>query len=395
MKRIYLVLFVLVMASFFLGPSYVSASDSKAPIKIGVMWPMSGPLGMAGEMAYEATKFAFEMAGYQVAGRKIVTILEDSGGKPAIAVDKARKLVEKDKVAVVIGPLIGSTVLATGSYLAKAGIPHLLTSPCPVPAFKNKWSFALGGSEPQHTTCMGAYTYDVLGYKSIDVMTGDTIQGRGFLGSFMRAFKKRGGKVLQEQYAPHPCNDYAPYLTALKDANALVAWYDGADGIRFLTQLHEYGVRKRMPFVAAFHGSFFAPYILNRLPKQAANAVIGEYCVTRYTDLLDTNVNKQYVAAFRRKYGVKRGPFELENEPYEAVLIALEALKATKGNTSPNKLREAILGLKLDLPSGRLKIDPKTRCIIHDMYIFKVGKRDGHFVWVPVYTYKDVPPFGL
>ena len=366
---------------------------ASGPIKIGVLYPMTGPLAMTGERMVEAAKFAFDEAGYQVAGKKIEIIIEDSGGQPAMAVDKARKLAQRDKVDMLIGPLIGSTVLATASFMSKSGIPHLATSPSPPPAFFEKWTFATCGSEPQHSSSIGAYAYDKLGYRTITVMTGDTVQGHGFLGAFMGVFKSKGGKVIQEQYAPHPCNDYAPYLTTLKDADALVAWFDGADTIRFLTQVHEYGVRKRMPVVGAFHGSFYAPFILNRMPPEAADAVIGEYCSTPYTALLDSEINKKFVKAWTDKFGYL--PDESIAGPYEGVLIALAALKTTGGDTTPEKIRDAILGLSLDTPGGPVRFDRKTKCRVRDVYIFKNAKQGKEYVWEPVHTYKDVAPFGF
>lgn len=391
MKKSFLIslLFLIVCGFVFaLSPAY-----SADVIKIGVMYPQTGPLAMTGERMVDAVEFAFEEVGYQVAGKKIEIIVEDSGGQPAMAVDKARKLIQRDKVNMIIGPLIGSTVIATASFAGKAGIPHLPTSPAPPPAFMQKWTFATCGSEQQHSSSIGAYAYDKLGMRKITVMTGDTVQGHGFLNAFMGIFKEKGGKVVQEQYAPHPCNDYAPYLTTLKDADALVAWFDGADTIRFLTQVHEYGVRKRMPVVGAFHGSFFAPFILHRMPPEAADAVIGEYCSTSYTALLDTEINKKFVKAWTDKMGYM--PDESIAGPYEGVHIALAALKATGGDTNPDKLRKAILEVNIDTQSGPVKFDPKTKCRIRDVYIFQNAKMGKEYVWEPVYTYKNVPPFGF
>ena len=391
MKKSFLIslLFLIVCGLVFaLSPAY-----SADVIKIGVLYPQTGPLAMTGERMVDAAKLAFEEAGYQVAGKKIEVIIEDSGGQPAMAVDKARKLVQRDKVDMIIGPLIGSTVIATASFAAKAGVPHLPTSPAPPPAFMQKWTFATCGSEPQFSSSIGSYAYDTLGYRKITVMTGDTVQGHGFLNAFMGVFKQKGGDVVQEQYAPHPCNDYAPYLTTLKDADALVAWYDGADTIRFLTQVHEYGVRKRMPVVGAFHGSFYAPFILHRMPPEAADAVIGEYCSTPYTALLDTEINKKFVKTWTDKMGYM--PDESIAGPYEGVLVALAALKATGGDTNPDKLRDAILNVKIDTPGGIVKFDTKTKCRVRDVYIFKNAKQGKEYVWDPVYTYKNVPPFGF
>jgi len=391
MKKSFLIsllFFIVCGLAFALSPAH-----SADVIKIGIMYPQTGPLAMTGERMVDAAKFAFEEAGYQVAGKKIEIFVEDSGGKPAMAVDKARKLVQRDKVDMLIGPLIGSTVLATASVLAKAGVPHLATSPSPPPVFFEKWTFATCGSEPQFSSAIGSYAYDILGYRKITVMTGDTVQGHGFVNAFMSAFKSRGGGVVQEQYAPHPCNDYSPYLTTLKDADALVAWFDGADAIRFLTQVHEYGVRKRMPVVGAFHGSFFAPFILHSLPPEAANAVIGEYSSTPYTALLDTEINKRFVKSWTNKMGYM--PDETISGPYEGVLMALAALKATGGDTNPDRLRKAILGLNIDTPGGKVRFDAKTKCRVRDVYIFKVAKQGNEYVWEPVYTYRGVPPFGL
>jgi len=368
MKKSFLILFMfMVMCGFMIGGGAKSV-EAKA-IKIGVMYPLTGPLAMTGPRMVDAVKFALDEVGYQVAGRKIEIVVEDSGGQPAMSVDKARKLVERDKVDMIVGPLIGSTVIATSAYMSKAGKPHLASSPSPPPVFFQKWTFATCGSEPQHTSCIGAYAYDKLGYRKITVMTGDTVQGHGFLGAFMGVFKHKGGQVVQEQYAPHPCNDYAPYLTTLKDADALVAWFDGADAIRFLTQVHEYGVRKRMPIVGAFHGSFFAPFILHRMSPAAADAVMGEYCETPYTALLDNDLSRKFVKAWTDKKGYM--PDESIAGPYEAMLVALEALKVTGGDTTPEKIRDAILGLKFDTPGGPVRFDPKTKCRIRDVYILK------------------------
>jgi branched-chain amino acid transport system substrate-binding protein len=391
MKKSFLISFICFMAcglAFALSPAY-----SADVIKIGIMYPQTGPLAMTGERMVKAAKFAFDQAGNQVAGKMIEIVVEDSGGQPAMAVDKARKLVQRDKVDMIIGPLIGSTVIATSNFMSKAGVPHLATSPSPPPVFFQKWTFATCGSEPQHSSSIGAYAYDTLGIRKITVMTGDTIQGHGFLNAFMGVFKHKGGKVVQEQYAPHPCNDYAPYLTTLKDADALVAWFDGADTIRFLTQVHEYGVRKRMPVIGAFHGSFYAPFILNRMPPAAAEAVLGEYCSTPYTPLLDTPINKKFVKAWKDKFGYL--PDESIAGPYEGVLVALAALKVTKGDTKPSKIRDAILGLRLDTPGGPVRFDAKTKSRVRDVYIFKNAKLGKEFVWEPVHTFKDVPPFGF
>ena len=76
------------------------------------------------------------------------------------------------------------------------------------------------------------------------------------------------------------------------------------------------------------------------------------------------------------------------------VQIALRALEATGGDTTPEKLSQALIAADFEAPQDRVRFDPETNCAIRSVYIAKVDKVEGEFAWVPVYTYKDVPPRG-
>ncbi len=361
----------------------------QTPIKIGVLVPLTGPVSVTGKMLVDGVKLGFEEAGYEVAGRKIELIIEDEGGIPEMAIDKARKLVEHDNVSMIIGPLI--TKLAVAPYMAKVMVPNFVIGPSPWEATKYDWTFSTSGTESEYAYTMGRYAYEEMGLRTINTITIETF-GHSFLDAFIEAFEKSGGQVVSEQYTPFPCPDFSPYLTVMKDADAVVAWFHGSDSIAFLTQYHEFGIRQRMPLVAAFHGAFFHDFILDALPPEAAEAVIGERVPTDYTNLLETDLNKRFVAAFEKKYDYTPG--EGEAMSYGSVQAALETLKATGGDTTPEKLRQAILALDFEDPGGHIRIDPATGMAIRDVYIVEIRKIEGKYVWVPVYTYEDVPPRG-
>ncbi len=377
-------------------PAPTPAPAPAEPIKIGHMRPLTGHMAATGKRMIEGGAFAFEKAGYEVAGRKIEVIVADSGANPAMALDAAKKLVEHDKVSMIIGPTVAGTVMAVSNYMSKAGIPLIISNPAPEGIIfeKHQWTFMSGGSYSQASSPMGVFAYEELGYKTVTVITGDWQAGHTFLGAFMGGYKSKGGEVIQEQYPPFDAADFAPYLASLKDADAVAAWFDGVTSIRFLSQFHELGIRKRMPLLAAFHGSFFAPFILRELPPAASEAIVGEYCPTPYSPLLDTEVNKRFVEEWEAKFGEL--PEDTDTGPYSGVLVALAALEATGGDTSPDKLREAILGVEIESPEGPIRFDQGTKCAIKTYYIGKVEKRgEKDFVWVPVHTYADIPPLGL
>ncbi len=341
----------------------------------------------------DANMLAFEDAGFEVAGRKIEVIVADSGGHASMAIDGARKLVEHDKVCTILGPITGDEKIAVADYMSKVGVPHLNTSPCPWPILMMPWSIAGGGLEQQFCSAAGKYAAEVMHYKTLTAITSDANFARDFVTAFKAAFEAGGGKIIQEQYAPFPGNDFGSFLTNLKDNDAVAAWFQGSDSILFLTQVYEFGIRQRMPIYAIYFGNFMQSYLLSEMPKDAADACIGEITTTPYTPFIDTDVNRKFVAEYRQKFGVT--PDDTGSTPYDGGNILLHALEANGSNTTPESLREAILNVDFLGVQGRVIFDKSLECRIRDVYVCKVDYVDGEYTWVPVFTYKDVPPAGF
>ncbi len=368
--------------------------SSQGVIKIGEIRPLTGVMALQSQDMVKAFDFAFSQVGYQVAGKQIQIIVGDSQGDSATAIDVARKMVENDHVAMIVGPTQGGEEMAVAGYLNQVGIPQIFTNPEPagIVAQKMTWSLGAGGTEPQPASAMGLYAYDQLHYKKVDIITGDFAPGHGFLNAFMSAYKKEGGQIVQETYTPYPTQDFSPYLAVLKDADAVVAWIDGDQAIKLLTQYHELGIDKRLPLVGAFYGSFLAPNTLRVLPPDVSNALVGDYTPADYSPLLDTAFNKKYVADFQAKFG--RLPEDTDTGPYQGGQLIINALQATNGDTTPDKLRQALLSAQFEGPEGNIKFDQQTGVAIMTIYISKVGKQGNDFIWVPVFTYNDIPPMG-
>jgi branched-chain amino acid transport system substrate-binding protein len=365
----------------------------KTPIKIGLLYPLTGTIAQIGQNMVNSSKFALEEANYEVAGRKIEIIIEDTGSTVQMSLDKARKLVENDKVDIVMGPLDTASVEAVTPYLSKMGVPQLVVSPNDLKMGQNEWHFMVGGSQRQMVYPMGIYAYDKLNFKTVTVITEDSVTGRSFLGAFLEAFKSRGGTSVQEQYVPMGNPDFGPYFANLKDADACAAWFQGGDAVKFLIQYNEFGIRKRMPLQPAYFGAFVQPFLLNAIPPPAANAMIGEHMLTTYTYLTDTPLAKKFDAAWFAKFNGH--PDDVNASPYVLTLVILEALKATNGDTTPAIFKKAALALNFDTCKGRFSFDTKTQCAILDTFICKIGRVDGKMAAIPEFEYKQVPPTGI
>src|SRR5205814_8918589 len=125
----------------------------------------------------------------------------------------------------------------------------------------------------------------------------------------------------------------------------------GADGVRFVKQYEEYGLKGKIPLVDASVG--FTDISL--LPA-AGEAAVGAYNSQPYQYTLDTPRNKKFVQAFRAKFG--RDPGAPAVFTYSALLALDQAAKAIGGKVEDApRFIEALRKMDLDAPQGRIRFD--------------------------------------
>ena len=169
-------------------PAPAPAPAAKPPIKIGHIRSLTGPTAITNAAMVKGVDLAFELAKYEVAGRKIEVILEDDAIKPELAIDKARKLVEQDKVDLIIGPTLAPLQIAVATFMSKAPSPvpnvHTNTSPYAIVAQKLGWTIQVGGTNQQVPSCSGKYAFEKLGLKKLTLIGEDSGAGRDYVGQF-------------------------------------------------------------------------------------------------------------------------------------------------------------------------------------------------------------------
>ena len=108
MTRIRLVALVVLLALATPLAAPVGAPAQPAPIKIGFLAPLTGPFAQIGKDMVNGNQLYLAEIGGQVAGRKIEVIVEDDEGNPATALNKSRKLVDQDKIAILTGGMLAN-----------------------------------------------------------------------------------------------------------------------------------------------------------------------------------------------------------------------------------------------------------------------------------------------
>ena len=95
-------------------------AHSQESIKIGVMFPLTGPLSSQGRPERDAIKMAFDEINNTIAGRKVELLFEDSAGRPDTGLTKFKALVERDNVHLLLSELTSSIGAAVAIGAAAA-----------------------------------------------------------------------------------------------------------------------------------------------------------------------------------------------------------------------------------------------------------------------------------
>ncbi len=341
------------------------AATAAETIKVGFMAPLSGIFAQAGKDMLEGIKLAFEQIGYQTAGRKIELIEEDDEGNPAVAQAKYRKLVTQDRVHILTGVLLSNTKKNMSKWILRT-------------------NFA--ASQPMHA--LGDYAARVLKYKKVAAIAMDNPFGHEQIGGFQRVFEDQGGRVTQKIWVPLNALDFAPYLTPVsRDVDAVCAVFVAAQGVRFIKQYAEYGLKGKLPLIGS--GVMTDEHVIRNLGDEAVGAV-GALI---WAPTLATPANRTYMKLAEAKVG--RTPAYFTAVMYSAGRWVAEAAKIVEGRVED---RERFLAAirkaseTVEDPRGPIKLDEWGNPT-QNVYILKVERVGGKLTNTILQTYPMVSQF--
>jgi branched-chain amino acid transport system substrate-binding protein len=385
--------FVLVLAVCFIWSICAAPSfAAEKPIKIGVVLARTGPFTSLVAYLLDGLKLSFDQAGGKVAGNTFEVVYEDEGpGDPAFVMDKLRKLVESDKVDIIIGPFNSDLRLATLAYTSKKKIPSFAVVCDDEGALKFPYAYAFNQTTFQEARPVGWYAFDKLNAKTVNAIGGDWHAGRAFIDGFTQGFaKERKGKVISQQFAPLGTTDFSSYIVAMKPADALVVMSVPGDVAAFLSQAHQMGALKNTK-VINIGQSILPPMLKDLGPKLIGNV----WQHAEYQPFYKGAANKKFNELFQTKFGHPAGSFE--GCGYAIGMVVLEALKITKGDTNPDKIHEAVKSINMDTPLGKLTFVKGNAdksgvegILSRFIEVIKQGK-DGYY-WDLAFEYPGVKP---
>ncbi len=343
--------------------------SAQAAVKIGMVTTLTTKAGYLGEDIRDGFQLAIEQEGGKLGGVPVELLVEDDGRKPGKGRQIAERFIKKDGVRIMTGIVFSNVLLAVAPKVVKQGVFYvspnagpskLAGKGCDRNFFNAAWQ-----NDNLHEV-MGQYVTDA-GYKTAYILAPNYPAGKDALAGFKRYFK---GKVVGEVYTKLGQSDYAAELANLRAAKpeAVFFFLPGGMGINFLKQYQQAGLAGSIPvFGPAF--SFDA-----RILKAVGDAAVGVKNGSQWNWDFDNAANKQFVAAFKKKYG--RMPTLYASQGYDTARLIGSALKATGGKPeNQDAFRKALEKADFDSVRGAFRFGP-NHFPVQDLYVREVVKDD-------------------
>lgn len=363
---------------------------AQGPIRVGFLAPLSGPYAQTGRDILNGFQLYLDEIQHRAAGRPIELIIEDSEAVPAVALTKARKLVERDEVHLMTGALLSSTGYALAPYIDSVQIPMLypvVSADDLTQRRRSRWVVRTGwsGSQPNHA--FGEYAYRVLNLRTVAILALDYSFGWESVGGFQRTFEAAGGTVTQKIWTPVSVHDFAPYLAQVsRDVDAVYALFLGRAALQFMKQYEEFGLKKRTLLIG--QGTTTDEHVLPFMGDEA----IGVITPLHYSAALDTPANRRFAAAYRARYN--KVPSYYSESMYTGAKWFVGAIELVEGNVEDSEaLLEALRTVKpVDLPRGPVELDEYGNPI-ENVYIRRVERVNGELQNTVIETFPAVSQF--
>jgi branched-chain amino acid transport system substrate-binding protein len=376
-----------------LGPAASARAQTPAatsPITIGVLAPSTGPFATYARDIIDGARLYSDEAGGQLGRRKLEMVVEDYQTRPDVALTKIRKLVERDRAQAIVGLVLSAAALAVKDYVNTQKVPLLISGFAVAESLTlqlNPYVFRLTYSASMTGAPIGQWTYRQLKARKAAIIASDSVGPLELMMAWARAFEESGGKVVQEIYPPLGTADMAPWVAKLRhDVDVIGVQTVGADGVRFVKQFQEYGLKGKIPLVDASVGVSE----ISLLPS-AGEAAVGVYNSQPYQYTVDTPRNRKFVQAFRSKFG--RDPGSPAAFTYAAMAAIDQAVNATGGNIEDSaRFLEALRKTDLDAPQGRIRFD-RFQNVVTDILISRIDKVGDQIVPVVIETIRGVDQF--
>lgn len=364
----------LVAAGAIPGSGLLTKSSFAAePVKLGLLHSMTGTIAIAEAALVEAEKMAIDEinAAGGVLGRMIEPVIADGASDWPTFAEKAKQLLQRDKVAAIVGCYTSASRKAVLPVLNQS--KGLLYYP----------TYYEGQEEDKHVIYPSQEaTQSVI--SAIEWMAKQQGKTFFFVGSdyiYPRTCNKiakptvarLGGKVVGEEYAPLGHTEFSSIINKIKAAKPdwIYSTVVGGSNVAFYKQLKAAGLdgtkQKLLSTVVSE----------NEIDGIGKENAVGYYACMGYFQSIKSPENEKFVKAIKTKYGQDRVVGDPMQCAYNSVYLWKMAAEKAK-SFDVDKVIAASSGLVLNAPEGKVTVHKTNHHVSKKVRVGR-ARADGQF----------------
>jgi urea transport system substrate-binding protein len=353
------------------GTSSSGTAASGDTIKVGILHSLSGTMAVSEVAVKEADLMAIDEINNAggVLGKKIQPIVEDGASDWPTFAEKAKKLIQSDKVAVVFGCWTSASrkqvlpVFESNKALLYYPVQYegLESSP---------YIFYSGATTNQQIIPSIEYLLQQ-GKKKMFLLGSDYVFPRTANLIIKAQLAANGGTTVAEEYTPLGYTDYQTIISKIKSANPDVVYntLNGDSNVAFFKQLRDAGIK-----------STDLTTLSVSIAEEEAKAIGGDVMeghlvAWNYYETTSTDANKKFVPAYHA--WTAKTTQRPTSDPVEAAYISVNlwAMAAKKaGTVEVEAIKAAMAGLTFAAPEGTVTVHATNHHISKTVRVGKIRK---------------------
>ncbi len=364
------------------------ASAKPETVKVGVLHSLTGTMAISEVSLKDVVLMALEEINAKggVNGKLIVPVVVDPASNWDLFAEKAKELLEKEKVAATFGcwtSVSRKSVLPV--FESKNG---LLFYPVQYEGEEcSKNVFYTGATPNQQLIPAAEYlmSKEGGGYKRFYLLGTDYVFPRT-ANKILRAFLKAKGvkdEDIMEEYTPFHHQDYQTIVQKVKQFSAggktaVLSTINGDSNVPFYKEFANQGLTSAMVPIMAFSVAE------DELRSMDTEFLVGHLAAWNYFQSVQGAENNTFIKKFKefcKKNNLPGGDKRVTGDPIEAAYISVHmwAKAAEKAKSfEVDKVRKAVYGMKFKAPGGEVMFDPRNHHLHKPVLIGEIRK-DGQF----------------
>ena len=363
-------------------PQIARAQSNK--IRVGLMLPYTGTFAQLGVAIENGVRMAIEEKGGKLGGREIEWFKVDDESEPAKGVENANRLVQRDKVDVLIGTVHSGVQMGIQRVARESGVLNIIPNAginaatralCAPNVFRTSFS------NSQSTLALGKPMVDK-GQKKAVWISWKYAAGDEALEGFKDNYVKAGGTIIKELSLPFPNVEFQALLTEIASLrpDAVACFFAGGGAAKFIRDYAAAGLKDRIPL---WGSGFLTEGVLDA----AGAAAEGVMTTLHYSDSLETPRNKQFRLNYAKGFRMQPDVYAVQG--YDSGLLLAQGLAAVKGDIANKQaLYAALESQSIDSPRGKWTMS-KSHNPIQDIYLRRVENKENKVLGIAAKALAD------